>query len=41
VTGSSITRAFFIAAATFDALGLFGHITRRDLSAVGTFPFMD
>ena len=37
---SSITRVFFIAAATFGALSLFGYTTRRDLSGLGTFLFM-
>ena len=39
-TSSSITRVFFIAAATFGALSLFGYTTRRDLSGLGTFLFM-
>ncbi|MBV8920799.1 Bax inhibitor-1/YccA family protein [Bradyrhizobium sp.] len=39
-TSSSITRVFFIAAATFGALSIFGYTTRRDLSGVGTFLFM-
>ena len=39
-TNSSITRVFFIAAATFGALSLFGYTTRRDLSGLGTFLFM-
>ncbi|UFX48293.1 Bax inhibitor-1/YccA family protein [Bradyrhizobium sp. 41S5] len=39
-TNSSITRVFFITAATFGALSLFGYTTRRDLSALGTFLFM-
>jgi FtsH-binding integral membrane protein len=39
-TQSSITRVFFIAAATFGALSLFGYTTRRDLSGFGTFLFM-
>jgi FtsH-binding integral membrane protein len=39
-TQSSITRVFFIAAATFGALSLFGYTTRRDLSGMGTFLFM-
>jgi uncharacterized protein len=36
-TNSSITRVFFITAATFGALSLFGYTTRRDLSGPGTF----
>lgn len=39
-TNSSITRVFFIAAAMFGALSLFGYTTRRDLSGLGTFLFM-
>jgi FtsH-binding integral membrane protein len=39
-TSSSITRVFFIAAATFGALSIFGYTTRRDLSGAGTFLFM-
>lgn len=39
-THSSITRVFFIAAATFGALSIFGYTTRRDLSGFGTFLFM-
>jgi hypothetical protein len=39
-TQSSITRVFFISAATFGALSIWGHTTRRDLSGFGTFLFM-
>jgi FtsH-binding integral membrane protein len=39
-TSSSITRVFFITAATFGALSIFGYTTRRDLSGFGTFLFM-
>jgi len=39
-TSASITRVFFIAAATFGALSVFGYSTRRDLSGLGTFLFM-
>jgi len=39
-TSSSITRVFFIAAAMFGALSIFGYTTRRDLSGFGTFLFM-
>jgi uncharacterized protein len=35
-TGVSITRVFFISAATFGALSLYGYTTQRDLSACGT-----
>ena len=39
-TSSSITRVFFIAAAMFGALSIYGYTTRRDLSGFGTFLFM-
>jgi len=39
-TGASITRVFFVSAATFGALSLWGYTTRRDLSGFGTFLFM-
>jgi FtsH-binding integral membrane protein len=39
-TSASITRVFFIAAATFGSLSIFGYTTRRDLSGLGTFLFM-
>jgi FtsH-binding integral membrane protein len=39
-TNSSITRVFFITAATFGALSILGYTTRRDLSGFGTFLFM-
>ena len=39
-TGTSITRVFFISAATFGALSLWGYTTKRDLSGVGSFLFM-
>ena len=39
-TNSSITRVFFITAAMFGALSLFGYTTRRNLSGMGTFLFM-
>ncbi|CCE11081.1 conserved membrane hypothetical protein [Bradyrhizobium sp. STM 3843] len=39
-TASSITRVFFIAAAMFGALSVFGYTTSRDLSGLGTFLFM-
>jgi len=39
-TGASITRVFFISAATFGAMSLFGYTTRRDLTGVGSFMFM-
>jgi uncharacterized protein len=39
-TSSSITRVFFVAAATFGVLSMFGYTSRRDLSGLGTFLFM-
>jgi FtsH-binding integral membrane protein len=39
-TSASITRVFFIAAAMFGALSIFGYSTRRDLSGLGSFLFM-
>ncbi len=39
-TGASITRVFFIAAATFGAMSLYGYTTRSDLSRFGSFLFM-
>jgi uncharacterized protein len=38
--GTSIARAFFIAAAMFGATGLYGYTTRRDLSSMGSFLIM-
>jgi FtsH-binding integral membrane protein len=39
-TGASITRVFFISAAAFGALSLWGYTTQRDLSAMGSFLIM-
>jgi len=39
-THSSITRVFFITAATFGALSLWGYTTQRDISGWGSFLFM-
>jgi len=39
-TGESIVRVFFITAASFGALSLWGYTTRRDLSGMGSFLFM-
>ncbi len=39
-TGASITRVFFISAASFGALSLYGYTTNRDLSPVGSFMIM-
>jgi FtsH-binding integral membrane protein len=39
-TGTSITRVFFISAAAFGGLSLWGYTTQRDLSAMGSFLIM-
>ena len=39
-TGESITRVFFISAASFGALSLWGYTTQRDLTAMGSFLMM-
>jgi FtsH-binding integral membrane protein len=39
-TGASITRVFFISAASFGALSLYGYTTQRDLTAMGSFLMM-
>lgn len=39
-TGTSIARVFFITAATYGAMSLYGYTTRADLSKFGTFLFM-
>ena len=39
-TGASITRVFFISAASFGALSLYGYTTQRDLSPIGSFLVM-
>ncbi|MSO66225.1 MAG: Bax inhibitor-1/YccA family protein [Pseudolabrys sp.] len=39
-TGASITRIFFISAASFGALSLYGYTTQRDLSPIGSFLIM-
>jgi len=39
-TGTSITRTFFISAAAFGALSLYGYTTQRDLSPIGSFLIM-
>jgi hypothetical protein len=39
-TGVSITRVFFISAASFGALSLYGYSTQRDLSPIGSFLIM-
>ncbi|EJW12515.1 membrane protein [Rhodovulum sp. PH10] len=39
-TAGSITRVFFISAASFGALSLWGYTTQRDLSGMGSFLIM-
>ena len=39
-TGTSILRIFFITAAMFGAMSLWGYTTKRDLTGMGTFMFM-
>lgn len=39
-TGASIARTFFISAASFAALSLYGYTTQRDLSPIGSFLIM-
>ena len=39
-TGASVAQTFFITAATFGAMSLYGYTTKRDLSGLGSFLFM-
>jgi FtsH-binding integral membrane protein len=39
-TGQSITQTFFVTAASFGALSLFGYTTKRDLTGMGSFLIM-
>src|SRR5260370_10870212 len=39
-TGASVARTFFVTAAAFGALSLYGYTTKRDLAAMGKFLFM-
>ncbi|MDO8879081.1 MAG: Bax inhibitor-1/YccA family protein [Pseudolabrys sp.] len=39
-TGASIARTFFISAASFGALSIYGYTTQRDLSPIGSFLIM-
>ncbi len=39
-SGQSIARAFFIAAAAFGAMSLYGYTTKRDLTKMNSFLFM-
>lgn len=39
-TGASIAKVFFITAATFGAMSLYGYTTKRDLTSIGNFLIM-
>ncbi|MBB4104003.1 Bax inhibitor-1/YccA family protein [Allorhizobium borbori] len=39
-TGQSVVQTFFVTAASFGALSLYGYTTRKDLSALGSFLIM-
>jgi uncharacterized protein len=39
-TGQSISSAFFITAGTFGAMSVYGLVTKRDLTSLGSFCFM-
>jgi FtsH-binding integral membrane protein len=39
-TGASVAQVFFVTAATFGAMSLYGYTTKRDLSGLGSFLFM-
>jgi FtsH-binding integral membrane protein len=39
-TGGSVAKVFFITAATFGSASLYGYLTKRDMSGMGTFLFM-
>ncbi len=39
-TGESIARAFFITAATFGGMSIYGYTTKRDLTGIGSFLIM-
>ena len=39
-TGTSIARVFFITAATFASMSVYGYTTKRDLTGLGSFLFM-
>jgi len=39
-TGESVARVFFIAAATFGAMSIYGYTTQRDLAQFGSFLMM-
>jgi FtsH-binding integral membrane protein len=39
-TGASVATTFFVTAATFGAMSLYGYTTKRDLTGIGNFLFM-
>lgn len=39
-TGTSVARIFLITAATFGGMSLYGYVTKRDLTAMGSFMIM-
>ncbi len=39
-TGQSVAQVFFVTAAAFGALSVFGYVTKRDLSGMGSFLIM-
>ncbi len=39
-TGASVARVFFITAAAFGGLSIYGYVTKRDLSPIGSFLIM-
>jgi FtsH-binding integral membrane protein len=39
-TGTSVAQTFFVTAATFGAMSLWGYTTKRDLTGMGSFLFM-
>lgn len=39
-TSASIVKTFFITASTFGAMSIYGHTTKKDLTAVGSFAYM-
>lgn len=39
-TGQSVVQVFFVTAAAFGALSIFGYVTKRDLSGMGSFLIM-
>ena len=39
-TAASIAKTFFITASTFGAMSIYGHTTKKDLTAAGSFAYM-